>query len=47
MTRKEADRYQKQLNDCLNEGGEGFLPPYPPTVEAYNAAKKTLAELKK
>lgn len=42
MTEKEAEAYLRRLNDCLNEGGEGFLPKVW-TQEEYAAAKRTLS----
>lgn len=42
MTEKEAEAYLRRLNDCLNEGGEGFLPKVW-TQEEYDAAKRTLS----
>lgn len=43
MTRREADAWMKRYNDCLNEGGEGYLPPYPVTAEAYEKALRILS----
>lgn len=45
-TAAEAQKYLRNLNNVLNEGGEGWLPKLV-TLEEYEEAKRFLAENKK
>ena len=45
-TAKETREYLRNLNEVLNEGGEGWLPKLV-TLEEYEEAKKFLAEIEK
>lgn len=44
-TKEEAEKWLRNYNNVMNEGGEGFLPRVY-TQEEYLSAKKRLAELK-
>jgi len=40
-TNAERKAWEKQYNNCMNEGGEGYVPHYPSIEEYENAKKKT------
>lgn len=40
-TNVERKAWEKQYNNCMNEGGEGYVPHYP-SIEEYENAKKVL-----
>ena len=46
MTREEQKQWEKNYNRINNEGGEGYIPKSI-CVEAYEAAKAELAEIRR
>ena len=47
MSNAEVKDYMIGLNNVLNEGGEGYLPPAPPSQEDYDYAQERIEEINK